>query len=261
MLFMLLLIEKRFYFFRVYIRFGDIGISMQPVLEAGTGIKPRRRAICMHKIQRRVSHISQGHSIYTIQWRNWKHCYIVLHKVVWHLFCVYWQFHCLIILKVKVNGANAAPVYKFLISNKKGHFGGSIKWNFTKFLVDRDGHVINRYGTTTSPQAIEVSLSLPHSLPLAYAPLFRILLILPISVLHCRETYKRLWETKLERIHVQSWRCHRYRWGKAGKLHAASPWKHLGAKCKNLREWKCTILNFLIFSTCVNIGLVGMLYR
>ncbi|KAG6426884.1 hypothetical protein SASPL_111121 [Salvia splendens] len=57
--------------------------------------------------------------------------------------------------KVKVNGANAAPVYKFLKSNKKGHFGGSIKWNFTKFLVDRDGHVINRYGTTTSPVAIK----------------------------------------------------------------------------------------------------------
>ncbi|KAG6429151.1 hypothetical protein SASPL_107193 [Salvia splendens] len=90
------------------------------VLEEGTGIKPRRRAICMHKIQRRVSH-------------------------------------------VKVNGANAAPVYKFLKSNKKGHFGGSIKWNFTKFLVDRDGHVINRYGTTTSPVAIAVSLSLSHT--------------------------------------------------------------------------------------------------
>ncbi|XP_042048536.1 probable phospholipid hydroperoxide glutathione peroxidase [Salvia splendens] len=65
--------------------------------------------------------------------------------------------------KVKVNGANAAPVYKFLKSNKKGHFGGSIKWNFTKFLVDRDGHVINRYGTTTSPVAIAVSLSLSHT--------------------------------------------------------------------------------------------------
>ncbi|XP_057780511.1 probable glutathione peroxidase 5 isoform X2 [Salvia miltiorrhiza] len=56
--------------------------------------------------------------------------------------------------KVKVNGPNAAPVYKFLKSNKKGHCGSSIKWNFTKFLVDRDGHVIKRYGTSTSPLAI-----------------------------------------------------------------------------------------------------------
>ncbi|KAK6120092.1 hypothetical protein DH2020_046222 [Rehmannia glutinosa] len=56
--------------------------------------------------------------------------------------------------KVKVNGPDAAPVYKFLKSSKGGFFGSSIKWNFTKFLVDKDGRVIKRYGTTTSPSAI-----------------------------------------------------------------------------------------------------------
>ncbi|EPS72560.1 glutathione peroxidase, partial [Genlisea aurea] len=58
--------------------------------------------------------------------------------------------------KVKVNGPNAAPVYKFLKASAGGVFGsGSIKWNFTKFLVDRDGVVIKRYGTTTTPLAME----------------------------------------------------------------------------------------------------------
>ncbi|KAL3626063.1 putative glutathione peroxidase 5 [Castilleja foliolosa] len=58
--------------------------------------------------------------------------------------------------KVRVNGAEAAPVYKFLKSGKGGggFFGSSIKWNFTKFLVDKDGQVIKRYGTATSPSAI-----------------------------------------------------------------------------------------------------------
>lgn len=57
-------------------------------------------------------------------------------------------------LKVKVNGAKAAPVYKFLKSSKGGVMGSSIKWNFYKFLVDKDGHVIKRYGTSTSPLSI-----------------------------------------------------------------------------------------------------------
>ncbi|KAL0458064.1 UNVERIFIED_CONTAM: putative glutathione peroxidase 4 [Sesamum latifolium] len=57
--------------------------------------------------------------------------------------------------KVKVNGADTAPVYKFLKSSKGGLFGSGIKWNFTKFLVDKDGIVIKRYGSTTSPLAIE----------------------------------------------------------------------------------------------------------
>ncbi|GFQ08121.1 probable glutathione peroxidase 5, partial [Phtheirospermum japonicum] len=67
--------------------------------------------------------------------------------------------------KVRVNGKDAAPVYKFLKSSKGGGlFGSSIKWNFTKFLVDKDGHVIKRYGTTTSPSAITVFICNSYSL-------------------------------------------------------------------------------------------------
>lgn len=58
--------------------------------------------------------------------------------------------------KVDVNGPNTAPVYKFLKSSKgTGLFGDSIKWNFEKFLIDRDGKVVERYLPTTSPLQIE----------------------------------------------------------------------------------------------------------
>lgn len=57
--------------------------------------------------------------------------------------------------KVDVNGNNAAPLYKFLKSERGGLFGERIKWNFTKFLVDKEGHVVNRYAPTCSPFNIE----------------------------------------------------------------------------------------------------------
>ncbi|KAF1002077.1 putative phospholipid hydroperoxide glutathione peroxidase [Apium graveolens] len=57
--------------------------------------------------------------------------------------------------KVDVNGSNAAPVYKYLKSTKGGLFGDGIKWNFAKFLVDKDGKVVDRYAPTTSPLSIE----------------------------------------------------------------------------------------------------------
>ncbi|KAM2035164.1 hypothetical protein EV2_039184 [Malus domestica] len=57
--------------------------------------------------------------------------------------------------KVDVNGDNAAPIYKFLKSSKGGLFGDSIKWNFSKFLVDKEGKVVDRYAPTTSPLSIE----------------------------------------------------------------------------------------------------------
>ena len=54
--------------------------------------------------------------------------------------------------KVDVNGANAHPVYKFLTKEAKGVLGTeAIKWNFTKFLVGKDGKVLKRYAPTTSP--------------------------------------------------------------------------------------------------------------
>ncbi|XAR70304.1 Phospholipid-hydroperoxide glutathione peroxidase [Bertholletia excelsa] len=57
--------------------------------------------------------------------------------------------------KVDVNGKDAAPLYQFLKSSKGGFLGDSIKWNFSKFLVDKDGKVIDRYAPTTSPLSIE----------------------------------------------------------------------------------------------------------
>lgn len=58
--------------------------------------------------------------------------------------------------KIEVNGDNAAPIYKFLKKEQGGFLGfNSIKWNFTKFLVDKDGKVIKRYASSTDPQKIE----------------------------------------------------------------------------------------------------------
>ncbi|KAI7743106.1 hypothetical protein M8C21_013600 [Ambrosia artemisiifolia] len=57
--------------------------------------------------------------------------------------------------KVDVNGKNAEPLYDFLRSSKGGLLGDSIKWNFTKFLVDREGKVVDRYAPTTTPLSIE----------------------------------------------------------------------------------------------------------
>jgi glutathione peroxidase len=57
--------------------------------------------------------------------------------------------------KIDVNGANAHPFYKWLTSEKKGLLGTEgIKWNFTKFLIGRDGEVIERYAPTTKPEDI-----------------------------------------------------------------------------------------------------------
>ncbi|MFS7923908.1 putative phospholipid-hydroperoxide glutathione peroxidase [Helianthus anomalus] len=57
--------------------------------------------------------------------------------------------------KVDVNGKKAEPLYHFLKSSKGGLLGDSIKWNFTKFLVDREGKVVDRYAPTTTPLSIE----------------------------------------------------------------------------------------------------------
>jgi glutathione peroxidase len=55
--------------------------------------------------------------------------------------------------KIDVNGDNAHPLYKYLTSEKKGLLGSeAIKWNFTKFLVGKDGNVLDRYAPTTKPE-------------------------------------------------------------------------------------------------------------
>jgi glutathione peroxidase len=58
--------------------------------------------------------------------------------------------------KIDVNGANTHPLYAFLKDAAPGILGSKdIKWNFTKFLVGRDGVVADRYASTTSPQSLE----------------------------------------------------------------------------------------------------------
>ncbi|NII54893.1 glutathione peroxidase [Luteibacter sp. SG786] len=57
--------------------------------------------------------------------------------------------------KIDVNGENAHPLYRWLKSEKKGLLGTEgIKWNFTKFLIDREGHVVERYAPTETPEKI-----------------------------------------------------------------------------------------------------------
>jgi glutathione peroxidase len=57
--------------------------------------------------------------------------------------------------KIDVNGEHAHPLYRFLKGEKSGIFGTeAIKWNFTKFLVDRQGKVMDRFGPSTEPKAL-----------------------------------------------------------------------------------------------------------
>lgn len=63
--------------------------------------------------------------------------------------------------KIDVNGEQAHPLYTYLKEAKKGLLGSeAIKWNFTKFLVDKNGNVINRYAPATKPESLEVDILL-----------------------------------------------------------------------------------------------------
>ncbi len=57
--------------------------------------------------------------------------------------------------KIKVNGKDESPLYEYLKSEKKG----SIKWNFTKFLVDRDGNVVDRFAPTVTPEKLDAEVA------------------------------------------------------------------------------------------------------
>ena len=56
--------------------------------------------------------------------------------------------------KVEVNGDDAHPLFQWLRQEKGGMLGSKIKWNFTKFLVGRDGKVVDRYAPTTTPESL-----------------------------------------------------------------------------------------------------------
>ena len=62
--------------------------------------------------------------------------------------------------KIEVNGNDTHPLFRFLKSEAKGLMGSSqIKWNFTKFLVDREGKVVERFAPTTKPKDLERAIS------------------------------------------------------------------------------------------------------
>jgi len=60
--------------------------------------------------------------------------------------------------KVNVNGKNAHPIFKFLKENSKSLLGGTVKWNFTKFLISPDGKSIKRYSPNTTPENIRADV-------------------------------------------------------------------------------------------------------
>lgn len=57
--------------------------------------------------------------------------------------------------KIDVNGENTHPIYAYLKKEKGGFLGSKIKWNFTKFLINKEGKVVERYAPTTKPAKIE----------------------------------------------------------------------------------------------------------
>lgn len=60
--------------------------------------------------------------------------------------------------KVDVNGKNAHPIFQYLKSNLKGTFGNNVKWNFTKFVIDRDGKPVKRFAPITKPEDMRVEI-------------------------------------------------------------------------------------------------------
>ncbi|KAB1434501.1 glutathione peroxidase [Candidatus Galacturonibacter soehngenii] len=61
--------------------------------------------------------------------------------------------------KIDVNGKNADPLFQYLKENSKSILGKQIKWNFTKFLVDKNGNVIERFAPTVEPEKIEEKIA------------------------------------------------------------------------------------------------------
>lgn len=57
--------------------------------------------------------------------------------------------------KIDVNGENESPLYTWLKKQKGGFMGSKIKWNFTKFLVDKNGNVVARFASTVTPEKID----------------------------------------------------------------------------------------------------------
>jgi glutathione peroxidase len=57
--------------------------------------------------------------------------------------------------KIEVNGSNTHPVFKYLKSELGGFLGSKIKWNFTKFIIDKNGKPVKRFAPVTTPEKME----------------------------------------------------------------------------------------------------------
>lgn len=64
-----------------------------------------------------------------------------------------------IFAKINVNGEQTHPLFIYLKNKKSGILGSKIKWNFTKFLIDRNGNVVKRFSPTTKPEAIKKEIA------------------------------------------------------------------------------------------------------
>lgn len=60
---------------------------------------------------------------------------------------------------IRVNGENAHPLFQYITEETKGLLGKSVKWNFTKFLVDREGNVVKRFAPTDKPSKFEYEIT------------------------------------------------------------------------------------------------------
>lgn len=77
-------------------------------------------------------------------------------------FCeTHYQISFPLFSKIEVNGSNAHPLYRYLVDRLPGILGTkNIKWNFTKFLIDRSGHPVKRFGPAKKPQFIEQDIKI-----------------------------------------------------------------------------------------------------
>jgi glutathione peroxidase len=71
---------------------------------------------------------------------------------------IYYGVSFLMFEKVEVNGAAAHPVFRYLKDELPGVLGGRIKWNFTKFLIGRDGKPLKRFAPISPPQKMEAAI-------------------------------------------------------------------------------------------------------
>jgi glutathione peroxidase len=101
--------------------------------------------------------------------------------------------------KISVKGDDIAPLYRYLTSKETNpQFGGEIAWNFTKFLIDRDGHVVNRFASNVAPDApamvtaIEQALARPAT---PQAPTLSAKAVLPATVRVVRIVADDFWQT------------------------------------------------------------------